>query len=106
MHLHKAFYEVLRMLFLGYNPHGKHWLKTRDFQKQSFIQFLKEPMNIHLPNELQDCPTAPGCAADMAQASLPGPGTHSMEDRNRQGSFLAPPRNSSPDFANLNTTRC
>jgi len=31
MHLQKAFYEVFRILLLGYNPHGKALADHSDF---------------------------------------------------------------------------
>lgn len=74
----------------GLQPPWEALAEDSDFQKQSFIQFLKEPMDIHLPSPLQGCPRATDRAADTAQASPPGPGMHRVEDRNRQGSFPAP----------------
>lgn len=52
----KAFYEVLGILFLGYNPHGKHRMKTQISKSRSLCGSWKSRWT---STSLTSCRTAP-----------------------------------------------
>lgn len=54
--LQKAVYEVLAILFLGYNLHGKHWLKTQISKSRALFSSWKSRWT---PSSPTSCRTAP-----------------------------------------------
>lgn len=90
----------------GVQPPSEAPDENADFQKQSFIQFLKEPKNIHLPH------AAAGLYQRTRPCSRHGAGRSTRAwDAWGGGQELTrilprPLHNWSADFANLNKTWC
>lgn len=77
-------------IILGLQPPWEAWAKISRCPKAEVYSVPKKADEPPPAQAAAELPRAPSCMVDTVQPRATGPGMYNMEDRNRQGSFLAP----------------